>query len=341
MTSSPSPKPFDGLVHSVSGAISPDQLGVTLTHQHLIYVNPGYDQLLDTSLVEQGVRRFGRRGGKTIVEVSCAGLRKSNDLSFFYHLAQATGVNIVASVGYYKFANAAKTPGVDTSLRAETYADQMEEELIRGGICPVEGEPSRRIWGGIIGEVGITAGNVLDGPTGGWGGSVSGSFEKRSVRGAGLAHKRTGAPIILHFDGIQIAQTEATLRILCDECGVAGARIAVSHRNTSSDKAVFEDDVRLAKERGVYVEYDWFILDELAGGFDIRAATAYLLMLFDRGVGERVLLSPDVLNDDQLRHYGYEHSLDLLEKMMAHGLTQKHWDQILIRNPAAYLPWKR
>src|SRR5215213_4273866 len=92
-------------IMTVRGPIAADQLGVTLTHEHLFLdlfrVTRIRDQRLnDEPLMIDEVRRFKDAGGGTIVEVTNHGLDPNP--AALRRVAEAAGVNIVMGCGWYR-----------------------------------------------------------------------------------------------------------------------------------------------------------------------------------------------------------------------------------------------
>lgn len=126
--------PLSGKVQTVLGPVDPDQLGRTMTHEHLTMTfeccfvppAPGHEdnssapiQLKNMHWLQQNpyshrenlllcqeieavqdeLVRFKEAGGGTIVENTTTGIARN--LAALQKLAMDTGVNIVAGAGYY------------------------------------------------------------------------------------------------------------------------------------------------------------------------------------------------------------------------------------------------
>ncbi|XP_063535858.1 phosphotriesterase-related protein isoform X2 [Cydia strobilella] len=171
---------MSGRVQTVLGAVSPDVLGRTLTHEHLsmefthFYRRPpaalaskfpakhislqsvGYLRqypysskynltLNDKDTVQavlNDVKMFKESGGGTIVENSAEGLDR--DLSFLKRVSTETGVHVVAGTGYY----IADTQHDDSLHRTtEEMYKRMMADLTEGCV------EDKTIKAGFIGEV--------------------------------------------------------------------------------------------------------------------------------------------------------------------------------------------
>ncbi|MGH0192255.1 UNVERIFIED_CONTAM: hypothetical protein FKN15_006291 [Acipenser sinensis] len=125
-----------GKVQTVLGLVDPNQLGRTLTHEHLTMTfefcfcppPPGQESLADAQIemqnmfwlqqnpysskenlllnqetvaVKEELLQFKRAGGGTIVENTTTGINR--DMKTLKWLSQETGVHVVAGAGYYVF----------------------------------------------------------------------------------------------------------------------------------------------------------------------------------------------------------------------------------------------
>ena len=98
-------------VNTVLGPVSPAALGRILPHEHILGANgkglslalefdpPPVDEIIAQH--EPLLTELRRQGCDTIVEVSPTGLRRREDVEAWAGLSRRTGVNIVASTGYY------------------------------------------------------------------------------------------------------------------------------------------------------------------------------------------------------------------------------------------------
>ena len=148
---------------------------------------------------------------------------------------------------------------------------------------------------GMIGEIGTSA-------------EVS-PVEERSLRAAARTQTATGLPVNIHVDPFG-RQGHRVLDVLEEE-GADLTRVALSHCDGDLD---VEWLASLAS-RGCYVEFDLFGTDHewviLGRGFnDDEERLTAISDLWDRGHGERILLSHDIcMKNSLLRHggWGYAH----------------------------------
>ncbi len=163
---------------------------------------------MESAIVECG--HFIAAGGRTIVDLTPRGA--GDDPLGLRRIAEATGLNIIASSGYY--IDAALPDWVRNSS-VDELADRLVSDVQTGGV-----EGVRR---GAIGEI------AIEGPT---------ELELRCVRAAGRAQARTGAPVFLHvMSGILPAYRESTEEVIdmYRREGGALSRLVLCHQDGSGD----------------------------------------------------------------------------------------------------------
>ena len=175
-------------VMTATGPVQSDQLGFTLTHEHLFgdFSTGPYQwtkTLYQTEVVYEELMRFKNAGGTTIVDMTNGGLREIDPGVFptkqpvaVRDMAGRTGLNVVMGAGWYR------EPYYDPYVyRAKT--DQIAEDIVRE---LTEGIDGTDIRAGIIGEIGA------EHPT--W----ILPQEERVLRAAARAQKRTGVTLATH-----------------------------------------------------------------------------------------------------------------------------------------------
>ena len=89
-------------VMTVNGPIKPDELGITMTHEHTIadLRHWGYDGVLDdVDLAIDELKTYKDVGGNSIVDVTNACMGR--DAQSLRKISQKTGLHIIAATGYY------------------------------------------------------------------------------------------------------------------------------------------------------------------------------------------------------------------------------------------------
>jgi phosphotriesterase-related protein len=163
-------------------------------------------------------------------------------------------------------------------------------------------------------------------------------------RAAALASVRTGAPIMAHSrPASETGQRQ--IEILLSE-GVEPARVQIAHTGDSADL----DYIERVLETGVYIGLDRYGL-EMYLPYDQRQQTT--LALLERGYAERMFISADSCATidwfphevvEQLLAAGMAKDWDIrivpervLPELREAGMTAEQEQQILVRNPVAWL----
>jgi phosphotriesterase-related protein len=343
-----------GRVRTVLGDIEPSALGVTLTHEHLLITfnrwrrergepeaapadpraalpltletvgwarrywdrHPAGRGLDEEDVAVDELRRFRAAGGGTVVDATNPDLGR--DPEALVRIARATGVHILMGAGHYVAAQ--HPPDMDT---------RTEEQLVEEMVADVtEGCDGTSIRAGILGEIGCSAPMTAN--------------ERKALRAAARAQRRTGAPLLVHPGRAVTAPLEAMVVVV--EAGGDPARTIMSH----IDRTLFnpEDMIALART-GCYVEFDlfgqessYYPLAPIDMPNDARRID-HLMRLIAEGFGDRLLVAQDICRKTSLVKYGGEGYAHILENvvpiMRRKGMTEDQIETILIRNPARVL----
>ncbi len=341
-------------VQSVTGPLSREDLGVTSPHEHVFidisaFYTPrkikDFDNseavkvsieklgvlnrdpyalkdnltMLDFETQQAELEWFKKSGGQTIVDATTKGIGRNPEA--LKKISENTGVNIIAGAGYYVYST---HPAELEKMTLEEIAETMIKEV-------TEGLDGTDIKAGIIGEIGIS--------------EVFNENERRVLRAAAIAQKKTGVSINVHINPWTVNGIEAS-DILIDE-GVAPEKICISHIDVEGRI----DYIHTLLEKGVYVEFDNFgkeyYVDKDArnSGYGLFISDVerirLLKRLIEEGYTDRILLSCDVCLKTLLRAYGgwgYDHLLrNLVPVMLEEGISQKDIDKMLIDNSADFL----
>ncbi|MBN1855985.1 MAG: aryldialkylphosphatase [Dehalococcoidia bacterium] len=353
--------PNAGYVQTVQGIVSPESLGITLPHEHLLidqtvggvyFVEPegasdrilahqpvclenlwwvrrhmkdNYDNqfLLDEHLAAREASLFYLRGGGTIVDQTNIGIGR--DPGALLRISRATGLNIVMGCGFY--VDGPSTQEERDSMDVEDFASRIVQDM-------TVGVDQTRIKSGIIGELGCT-----------WPLKPN---EKKVLEAAALAQQQSGASINVHPG----RNDEAPLEIIdvLQRAGADLSRVVMSHM----DRCGYALDTRLRLlDAGCFVEYDLFGFE---GYYPARVALAEghlpdtpndvgrikeMRDLIGRGYLTQILMSHDIGMKMQLTAYGgwgYAHIVrDVVPLMYVYGYSQQEVDTLMIENPKRLL----
>lgn len=344
-----------GKVQTVLGLVNPDQLGRTMTHEHLTmtfeccYIPPPpgdeavaenpfqmqhmywlrqnpyscRENLLlqqETSAVRDELLAYKKAGGGTIVENTTTGI--SRDLPTLKQLAKDTEVHIIAGAGYYVDCTHSEAT---KEMSVEKLTDSIVSEVLHGA----DGTDIRC---GMIGEIGT-----------GW--PITDS-ETKVLKATAHAQTQLGCPVIIH-PGRNPAAPAEIVRIL-QEAGGDISKTVMSHM----DRTILNETELLEFAKlGSYLEYDLFGTEMLNYSFNLdvdmpsdcqRVKT--LAFLVKEGYEDKILIAHDIHTKNRLTKYGghgYSHILkNIVPKMLTRGISQPQVDKILIDNPKRWLTFK-
>uniref|UniRef100_A0A8C6USH3 N-acetyltaurine hydrolase n=1 Tax=Neogobius melanostomus TaxID=47308 RepID=A0A8C6USH3_9GOBI len=333
---------LSGKVQTVLGLVDPDQLGRTMTHEHLtmsfecsspfqmqhmhwLRQNPYscHENLFlqqETDAVREELLIYKQAGGGAIVENTTTGIDR--DLPTLRQLAQDTGVHVIAGAGYYVDCTHSEAT---KRMTVEQLTDVIVSEVLQGA----DGTDIRC---GVIGEIGT-----------GW--PITDS-EKKVLRATAHAQTRLGCPVIIH-PGRNPAAPGEVVRILQEAGGDIGKTV-MSHL----DRTIFDNGELLEFAKlGSYLEYDLFGTEMLNYPYmtDIDMPSdsqrvKVLSFLVKEGYEDKILVAHDIHTKNRLTKFGghgYSHILkNIVPKMLTRGISQRQVDKILMDNPKRWLTFK-
>ena len=313
-------------INTTAGTITPDKLGRTLVHEHVLAGYPGW--FMDTRLppfrradaisrVVDSFQQLHAYGVRTVIDPCPTDLGR--DVAFVAEVSQRSGITLICTTGVYTEAF-----GIPYTFRyLETAA--IEEIYIR------------EIEDG-IGSTGIKAG-LIKIATGD--GAVS-DYERRMLTAATRAARATGVPLISHTENCSCGHDQ--IDIVTGE-GVAANRLLVGHCDGRDDHPY---QASLAA-RGAYVGFDRFGL-EVFNSDENRMRN--LRQMIDAGYRDQVMVSQDKVNcwlgnipgvgsaDDIAKivpNWTMTHLFErIFPRLLEMGVSQGDIDAILVENPRRF-----
>jgi predicted metal-dependent phosphotriesterase family hydrolase len=312
-----------GHIQTVTGPISPETLGVTFMHEHLLcdqrrcrpdgLRRPGGEGNLmvldDIEIAIREMREIRDLGADAIVEVTMQAWGR--DVRALRGISEATGMKVVATSGFYV---------------EHCHPAFVEEQTIDGLAAGLVTELTRG-----VGDSGIRTGllksaisrPVVEGP------------EEKCARAVARAHLATGATITTHTSGssrFEIAGGNIGMLLLdvLESERVDLHRVIIGHVDENVDIRNLE---RLCR-RGAYVQFDvigkhHWMLDETRADLITR--------LVEKGYVDHLLLSMDRARKAELKSYGglgYAYLLTHFVPMLrAAGLSDETIREIMVANP--------
>lgn len=320
-------------IHTVTGTCTPEELGTTLVHEHLLIAWSGWEA---DSIVVKGFKRnealtfcvdrlqeLKAHGVQTFIDPCPSDLGR--DVEFMAEAAVKSGMRVICATGLYKedLGGAYFKFYMHMGTGVNEIAELYEKELTEG-----------------IGDTGIKAGfikcatGVLKNEAGR---PHITPYEEMCLRAAARAHKATGAPITTHTDEAKLGLEQ--LEIFISE-GVDPRRVIIGH---SGDTANLQYHVSIM-DQGAYIGCDRFGLDFILPE-KLRLAT--VIGLCGIGYEKQIVLSHDSVGCFKGRALtlppGQQHLIanwqpthlfkNLIPKMRAAGVSEDKIRTMLIDNP--------
>ncbi len=331
---------------TVRGPVAAADLGVVLTHEHLLndmtsWHQPTTFELMDTEEFASGpvgenllwelrqdpfgnrdncilddldvaceeLSRFAALGGGTMLDATSLGVGR--DLVSLRTISERTGVHVIAGTGYYLDG---AQPTEVKGLSPQVLAERILADLTDGehGIRP-----------GFIGEIGVSADFT--------------PAEQASLRGAFLAQREVDLPVQVHLPGW--FRRGGDVLDIADEYGVDPARVVLCHMSPSGADLAYQSALL---RRGAWLQYDMIGMEVFYADQGVQCPSdeenaVHVARLIEHGFGGQVLLSHDIFLKSLLRRHGgpgYAHILQFfVPRLRRHGLHDTDIDTLLVQNP--------
>ncbi len=259
-------------INTVTGPITPDDLGPTLMHEHLVIghsgwesdtIRPGLKRSEMLAVCVDKIQQLQARGIKSMVDPCPNDLGR--DVELMAEAAEKTGLQIVCATGLYTEEEGAapywrfrKMFGGNVEDMAELFVRELTEGIAGTGIRA-----------GII-KVGTGHPEISD-------------YEKDILLAAAMAARETGAPITTHTSMGRLGDQQQEILI---GQGVPAHRIIIGHSCGTTDH---DYHLRIVNA-GSYVGFDRFGIEYFVS--DAERAKA-LTALINKGKGSRIIVSHD------------------------------------------------
>lgn len=322
-----------GFIRTMTGDISSEDLGFTYSHEHIFCIPPhwqekGADDLLldDEEKSFKEVVDFKNAGGNSIIDATC--IDYGRDVAKVKKIADATGINIVATAGFNKgILWDAKMPGKNITFN-EWLDSQSIDQLVDFIVNDVEkGVENTNIRCGQI-KFGTGYNNISP-------------LEVKTIRAACRAHHITKAPLHAHTEaGTMILEQIEYLR----EEVIDLHNISFGHLDRNLDPWLHN---KIA-ETGAYLCFDGIGKMKYAPESErIRC----ILLLVKHGFQKQILISGDTARKSYYKNY--EHGIGLeyiirkwiprfMEEADQCGLDGKNLIQdFFVNNPANCFSFKK
>ncbi len=336
------------MIVTVRGEISSVKEGVILPHEHIISdLRPLVDPLdipefyeplslsnygmvsrnpyavLDNALLPtadiqtEELKRFKKNGGSMIVDVTTNDFGRDPEL--LKKISEDSDVDIVMGCGYY----------IDAAVQEENKSktvNEIADEIIRELTVGTNG-----VRAGVIGEVGSSMETT--------------EFEFKSLEGASIAQKETGAGMHIHAslwnrEGLNALD-------FAIKCGANPEKLCVDH----SDVLLDDEYMRGILNAGAYIDFDDFgkeyYVDRkyrnlLLGSFaSDKERVMKIKELIDDGYVKQIFITTDICLKSMTHAYGgwgYDHIHEhIIPMMQDFGITDEQIKIITEENPIRFL----
>jgi predicted metal-dependent phosphotriesterase family hydrolase len=298
-------------VQSVSGPLTPGQLGITQCHEHVsidisdVNNDESY-RLDDLAIVGEDLHAAARSGLRTLVDVGTDGHRRS--AAFLASAAAGSGLQIIAATGFWKEI-------VYPDYFDDSSVGEIAERLLADITVGIGGTAVRA---GVIGELGTEATGLTP-------------RTEKAFRACASAQRQAGVALITHTAEGVAALDQLHLLL---SCGVDPGRIMIGHVDCMED---IEMHSAIA-EAGAFVGYDRVgSLRYQADEVRIRLITE----MISRGYEKNIILSCDLATRRRMRcrgELGYSYLLEnFVPRLRDAGVTESTLQQILADNPRRLL----
>lgn len=346
---------MENYINTVTGKISPSELGVTLTHEHILCdltckcdTPEGVTQksiaqepvglenlwwvrkhplehidnniLDDLAMMEKELKQFTLQGGQSIVEATSRGMQR--DPLGLKQIALESDLNIIAGSGFY----VERCSRQKNQINDEKPTNELKQEIleeVNNGIGSTDIKP------GLIGEIGLETQPLS-------------AVEKKYLKASARAQRETGLPLALHIYPHPLDEVDEIIDIAERE-GANLNKIILCHLDSTHRKLKSVEKLLELGKRGCYLEFDQWGYDKSWLSIEGNSIPSNLdrikslRKLIDKGMLKKILLSHDVCSKCQLTSFGgfgYAHLLrDVKPIMKNNGIEEETINTMLAKNP--------
>lgn len=318
---------MSGVVRTVLGDVSPVALGRVSVHEHVAVVGglacirePQF-RLDSPDRICADVDAFRESGGGALVDTMC--LVEGRSAGLLIEIARRTGVHVVATTGFHSLAYYTDRHWIHF-YDEERLADLIVSEIVTGmdELCFNGPEPRRSdARAGVI----KAAGSLHHVPP----------TTRRAIAAVGLAHRRTGAPVLVHTEN---GTAGHELLDLLGTAGVPPGAVLLSHLDRNPD-IVLHDELA---ERGAMLSYDWLARARQRSD---RVVAELVLGMVERGHSSKLGLGMDLVRSVYWPAYGGGPGLrylfgEFVPRLARAGVPQDALHALCVENPARFLTFE-
>jgi len=267
-----------GQINTVLGPISSGSLGKTLIHEHFLFGYPGYSGDITLgpfnrdACIKAGLEMAEKVKAHGVVTVVDATPNETGrDPELLKEIAGQSGLNIICASGYYSEGEGAPAYFKLRSQLGDGVAQAYEMFKKEA----VDGIGDTGIRPGVF-KLASSKGGITD-------------YEQIFFRAAARVQKEEGIAIVTHTEEGTMGPEQADLLI---SEGADPQRIMIGHIGGNTDI----DYLLQVLEKGVYIGFDRFGIEGLAGAPTDERRTACLIGLLGVGYAGQIMISHDWVN---------------------------------------------
>lgn len=295
------------MIQTVKGAIQPEKMGITMSHEHLC-VDLSRVRLNDDStfgysdLVINEINLAKNLGVNTFVEVTCNDMGRNAEQ--LVQLSDACNVNIIASTGFY----------LDEYHSAKVKNASVEEIAAVFVRDLTEGIDGTSIKAGVIGEVASS--------------KVMTESERRVLTASAVAAKDVGCAITTHCQNGLLGKEQASIFL---KTGMDPKKVILGHIDLSDDLLYMCE----LMDQGFNIAFDTigkvtYLSDE--------KRVENLKYLVEKGYSDQIVLSQDISRKSYFsinpNYGGYTAVLkQFVPRLLKLGVQEEDINKMLISNP--------
>lgn len=300
-------------IQSIKGTLSVNDLGFTLSHEHLICSPPLWMAEKDPDLVLDDENKaieelnyFYQARGRSIVEASP--IDYGRNVHALKRISEKTPVNIIFTTGFNK---GNYFPDWVNDLSYEEIAEKLIKEI-------KEGIENLGVKPGLL-KTGTSYNRIT-------------SQEEKVLKAVAKAHRETGAPIWLHTE---IGTMGLEQLDILEKMGVNLEYVAIGHSDRNPDSWYHLKIL----ERGAFVQFD--SIGKVKYHPD-SLRIELIKRICDKGYINKLLISGDMARKSYFKAYGGGPGLEFIIKkfvprMLEEGFIEEEINIIFVKNPSYFL----
>jgi 5-phospho-D-xylono-1,4-lactonase len=315
---------MERIVRTVCGDISPETLGRVSVHEHVVVLG-GLASIRDNEFrldridaICKDVSDFRESGGGALVDTLA--LSEGRSAEGLIEVSRRTGIHVIATTGFLPLVYYTDRHWIHV-YSEERIADLLVSEIVDGMDELGYNGPDPMTSSARAGVIKVAADFHHISPT-----------ADRLFRAAGIAHQRTGAPLLVHTE--QGTAAHAAVDLL-ESVGVPSSSILLSHLDRNPDIVLHEE----LAERGVMLSYDW--LARIRRRPD-SVITELIQGMVARGHADTIGLGMDLIRNSYWPAYSGGPGLrylfgEFVPRLARAGVDEDSLQAICVSNPARFL----